>query len=491
MNEILNKNNEKYAKNCLYETINIATNFKLNNKFKEKIYNLENFEDLLKLPIEGTELRELLKYFEENILPYCSNFSNEKFMSFPDAGNSVAALSGAIFSDFLQQNLINASFCAPIATYIEIAVIKWLRELLGYKVKEINSILDVGGIITYGGTGSNVTAMLLARENHNHNAMVEGIKNPESYKVVVPRGIGHYSIKSSLMWIGCGDNIIEAPTKDYRYDLEELKKILIANKGEIMSVVAYVGDSRTQTIENLEELYKMVKSIDKNIWLHADACHGFVLAFSNKLKHKIKGIELFDSIATDPHKVLNVPYSISALLIKNPEKFNLVMSTSDLIMQEDFAFGQITPFIGSKSWVSLKLWFMIKNVGIEKIGEMIERRCEIAKYLGKKIQESKNFVLLNEVDFNSVVFMYIKDKKIKNFSVEQINNINFKIHKILVEKGEYHLHRFSIPDSRGIINKDAIMYPLRFMSGNPNVNEETINNLLTYIEEIATELDFN
>lgn len=491
MKEILNKDNEKYAKDCLYETIDIATKFKLNNKFKEKTFNTDSFEDLLKLPTEGTELNELLKYFEKDILPYCSNFSNEKFMSFPDAGNSVAALSGAILSDFLQQNLINASFCAPIATYIEIAVIKWLRELLGYEIKEINDIWDVGGVITYGGTGSNATAMLLARENSNQNTMTEGVKDPKNYKVIIPKGIGHYSIRSSLMWIGCGDNIIEAPTKNYRYDLEELKKILIANKGQIMSVVAYVGDSRTQTIENLKELYKTVKSIDENIWLHADACHGFVLAFSKKLKHKIDGIELFDSISTDPHKVLNIPYCISALLIKNPEKFNLTTSTSDLIMQEDFAFGQITPFIGSKSWVSLKLWFMIKNIGVEKIGKMIERRCEIAEYLSEKIQESKDFVLLNEVNFNSVVFMYVRNKELQNISVEQINDMNIKIHKILSEEGEYHLHKFSIPDNNGIIKKDEIVYPLRFMSGNPNISKKTINNLLIHIREIATNIDNN
>ena len=101
-----------------------------------------------------------------------------------------------------------------------------------------------------------------------------------------------------------------------------------------MCVVAYAGDSRTMSIENLQEVYEIVKSEDKNIWLHADACHGFSLAFSEKLKNKIKGLELFDSISTDPHKVLMIPYTLSALLIKEPEKIKMISSTSDLIMQE-------------------------------------------------------------------------------------------------------------------------------------------------------------
>ena len=319
------------------------------------------------MPIEGVELDKLVEKFKEEILPYCSNFSTTNFMGFPDAGNSIAGLSGAIFTDLLQQNLINSSFCAPIATFMEIAVIKWLRELVGYNIKPIKNIYDVGGIITYGGTGSNATAMLLARENHRKNTMGNGVTNPSDYKVIIPKAIGHYSIKSSCMWLGCGDNIIEVPINNFKYDLEKLREVIKNNKGKIMCVVAYVGDSRTMSIENLQGVYEVVKSEDKNIWIHADACHGFSLAFSEKIKNKINGLELFDSISTDPHKVLMIPYTLSALLIKDPEKIKMLSSTSDLIMQEPYAFGQVTPFIGSKSWISLKAWFVLKNLGVKEI----------------------------------------------------------------------------------------------------------------------------
>ncbi len=491
MKEILSKDNQKYAKECLNEALNIGLKFKLNNNFKEKKYTEQNFKELLKIPKKGTELKELLKNFEEDILPYCSNFSNENFMGFPDAGNSIAGISGALLTDFLQQNLINSSFCAPIATYMEIAVIKWLREIIGYEIKPINNIWDVGGIITYGGTGSNATAMLLARENFKKNTMKNGVKNPSNYKIVIPKGIGHYSIRSSSMWLGCGDNIIEVETENFRYNLEALEETLIKYRGKIMSVVAYVGDSRTMTIENLKAVYKLVKKIDSNIWLHADACHGFSLAFSKKLRQKIDGIECFDSISTDPHKVLTIPYCVSALLIKNPEKMKLITSTSDLIMQEDYAWGQITPFIGSKSWVSLKIWFMIKNIGIENIGKMIEERCEIAKKFADMIEKSDDFVLINDININSVVFMYVGSKKdiLRNEDIEKLNKLNIKLHCKMMDKGIYHLHKFSLPDDRGVLKKGAIIHPLRYMSGNPNINTKNLENVLNYIRTLAGEID--
>ena len=490
MKEIMNKKNIEYAQDCFEEALKIGFDFKLNNDFKQKKYAEENFEELLKTPMNGTELNELLNKFQKEILPYCSNFGNENFMGFPDAGNSIAGISGAILADFLQQNLINSSFCAPIATYMEIAVIKWFRELLGYEIKPINNIWDVGGVITYGGTGSNATAMLLARENFRRNTMQNGVENPSDYKVIIPKGIGHYSIKSSCMWLGCGNHVIEVETENFRYNLDELEKTLNENKGKIMCVVSYVGDSRTMTIENLKAVHKIVKKVDPNIWLHADACHGFSLAFSKKLKKKIEGIELFDSISTDPHKVLTIPYCVSALLIKDPEKFKLVTSTSDLIMQEDYAWGQITPFIGSKSWVSLKIWFAIQNLGVEKIGEIIETRCNMASKFASIINDTDDFIVLNDVNINSVVFMYVKDKnKIKDYNIDELNSLNIKIHEKMMDEGKYHLHKFSLPDDKGIIKKGATIYPLRYMSGNPNITEATLNDVLNYIRQIVKKIN--
>lgn len=490
MKDVLCENNKEIAKKCFEEAINIGIDFKINNKVKEKEINKEQLEEFLKLPIDSNNVENVLDYFKKNIIPYCTNFSNSKFMGFPDAGNTISGITGAILSDFMQQNMINSTFCAPIATYMEISVIKWLRELVGYKTKAINNIFDVGGIITYGGTGSNTTAMLLARENYVKNTMMNGVKKPEKYKIIIPKGIGHYSIKSASMWIGCGDNVIEVDTENFKYDLNALKKALNDNKGNIMSVVCYVGDSRTMTIDNLEDVYNLVKTFDNKIWLHADACHGFSLAFSDKLKYKIKGIEKFDSISTDPHKVLAIPYCISALLVKEPKKMQLISSSSDLIMQEDYAFGQITPFIGSKSWISLKLWFSMQNLGKNGYAKMIEKRCYLANYLKDKIIKSEKFILLNDVDINSVVFMYVKNKhKITEKDINILNKINSRIYTKMLCDGKYYLHKFTISDNKGILKKDAILIPLRYMSGNDNIEVSDIDEMFNYITMIGEEVN--
>ncbi|HVS58585.1 MAG TPA: pyridoxal-dependent decarboxylase [Candidatus Saccharimonadales bacterium] len=487
LSAILGEENLEEASQEFHDAVDIGLSFKMQQNVRNGDMQDLTAEFLVdELPQEGSDLKDVTKEFEKRFLPYCYNFASPRFMGFPDAGNSIAAITGSILSDFMQQNLINQSFCSPSGTFAEISVIRWLREIVGYKNgAKVNDIFDVGGVITPGGTSSNTIGILLARENHRANTMKEGVVLNDDHYVVVPKGIGHYSVKSAQMWIGCGNRLIEVETKDFRYDLDDLASKLRQYRGKIMAVVAYAGDSRTMTVDHLEAVAKIVKSIDPRIWLHADACHGFSLGFSEKLKYKLKGIEQFDSITTDPHKVMNTPYTISALLVKDPKKMRTVSSLSDLIMQEQYAFGQITPFVGSKPWSSLKIWFAMKNLGKKGFGEIIDKRHALANTLHAMVEERDDFVPINEVGINAVVFMYTGGQT--DLTLDELNELNKQIHSQLIAEGIYHLHQFSVPDP-GVFARGEIIYPLRFMSGNPLTTSKHLQDMLTYVAGLGTSI---
>ncbi len=484
--QILSNDTRQVATELLNRVVEIGVDFKLQAKTSSKQIDAASQDRIKKeaLPIQSTTPEVVLKDFCEQVLPYCYNFSSPNFMGFPDAGNSIAGLMGAVLSDFLQQNLINQSFCSPSGTFVEMAVINWLRQIVGYDQVEADDVFGAGGIVTGGGTTSNTIAMLIAREQFRPNTMTNGVAGKKGV-VIVPRGIGHYSVKSAQMWIGNGAAIVEVDTDGFRYDLSALRKALLEYKGRVSSVVAYVGDSRTMTIDNLNGIADLRDEVDPNIWLHADACHGFSLGFSSKLKHKIEGIERFDSITTDPHKVMNIPYTMSALLLKNPQKIKTAASLSDLIMQEQYAWGQVTPFIGSKSWISLKTWFAIKSLGVAGFGEIVERRHDMALRLQSRIHNSQDFVMINDVEINAVAFMYVGVPHLCD--VADLNRMNRAIHQRIIDDGLFHLHQFSIPDA-GIFKKGEILYPLRYMSGNPLVTEDSLDSLLSYIRQVAKEI---
>ena len=85
----------------------------------------EGVRDLLvdDLPVQGLTLSELVDEFTSRILPLCKNEASPRFMGFGDTGDDPAALAGGILAMFTQQNLINQSFDAPSATFVEIAVL--------------------------------------------------------------------------------------------------------------------------------------------------------------------------------------------------------------------------------------------------------------------------------------------------------------------------------------------------------------------------------
>ena len=57
----------------------------------------------------------------------------------------------------------------------------------------------------------------------------------------------------------------------------------------------------------------------------------------------------------------------------------------------------------------------------------------------------------------------------------------------MLEEGKCHLHQFSIPD-RGIFKKGEIVYPLRFMSGNPNTSKKDLHDMIEYVQTLGNEL---
>ena len=191
----------------------------------------------------------------------------------------------------------------------------------------------------------------------------------------------------------------------------------------------------------------------------------------------------------DPHKVLCIPYVLSALTFKNPKDFELIASNSDLIMKEDFAFGQITPMLGSRAFNSLKLWAVIKALGREKIGEMVMKRHLLACTLFKKLSCDSRFIVVNKkVGINSVLFMI----KPQNWDgdVDRLNAFNRIVYRKLFDENKFYLHNFPFPDVRGQFNGQTV-YPLRYMSGNYLANEKELDEMINAVKETADEVEKN
>ncbi|OAQ71880.1 pyridoxal-dependent decarboxylase protein [Purpureocillium lilacinum] len=494
--EFVSHDNISSVLETLYGAIEMGVQFKAREKVIEHL-PLDTLAGKIMQPIPetGQNLSETLQEFQETVLRHSTNFGSKNFMAFPDCGNSVSALAGAFLMNCMNQNLINSKHCAPAASMVEINVIQWLRELVGYTVKrDVNNIFDVGGTVVTGGVLANATAMLMARERAFPGTKDKGTSfDPSRVRVILPQYVEHYSIRASLGWLGLGEeNVIRVRTKDFRIDLSDLEHLLEDNAGNyhFMAIVAYAGDSRSMTIDNFAAVHELAKK--HNIWFHIDACHGLQYAFSDALKPRLGDIHLGDSITIDPHKILFLPYNLSAVLVKDPESFRAISGTSDLIMKENYAFGQMTPFIGSKAFWSLKLWFTWKTLGRKNIGDLIERRHNLAAYLTEQLQQCRDFLVLNhEVNINSVMFMYKPshfqpDSVALDDYVQRLNELNKEIQNTLFCEGDFYVHTFSIPDLGNVVGTgERMLQPLRYMCGNPLTAETDIDALISRVRKLG------
>ena len=109
----------------------------------------------------------------------------------------------------------------------------------------------------------------------------------------------------------------------------------------------------------------------------------------------------------------------------------------------------------------------------------------MALFLEKILNDSEDFIVINNVKINSVMFMYIRNKKNIEYNIEELNYINKKIKEIIGKEGIYYLHQFSILDNIGKLKKNAIIYPLRYMSGNDNIKRDDIIKMVRYVRNIA------
>ncbi|KAH6672134.1 pyridoxal phosphate-dependent transferase [Halenospora varia] len=477
------------------QVLDIGINLKSQPEVRQKQVGVRATQSFGPMPEDGVSSDQLLECFRE-IAQHSTNFASPKFLGFPDAANSIPALGAAMMVPFINQNMCNQDIQAPAASFIEMEVVHWLRQQLGFQVpSEYTTVTEVGGIMTAGGCLSNTVGMMAAREALFPGSGMTGLPVVASQiRVLVPDVIEHYSIRSAMAWLGMGEtNVVRVPVDDvYRMKIHELERIIKEERAaghHILACIAYAGDSRSMRIDNLRDVGVVLRK--HKIWFHVDACHGSQLAFSRTHRHRIAGIEEADSVTIDPHKVLWIPYMCSFALFKDPKSLANVSTNSDLILKTQWSLGQITPCVGSKAFDALKLWSTIKYFGRSGIESLIDARLALTEEFQNEIDRHTEVILLNVTDINACMFIFMpqslhQGKRISGKDVEKLNDCNLFIKTAILESGDALVHGFNLKRvSHPLLPEDDIVYVLRTINGNPLTTAGHLKEILDTVVELG------
>lgn len=403
----------------LHAAVDVGMRFAHADERGDRFINHAEPDELLKLaaeplPASGADFDAVLTEAEQRFITYSISQAHRGYLAFPDSGNAVAAVAGSMLTRLLNQNLIAVDRSAPAATFVTVKVIEWLRQLVGYEtmpLTEFRGVKDVAGVWTTGGHMSNHMAMLTALGHRFPEARQRGLRALDTEPVVIMAGpIAHYSHSDAGFHLGLGwDAVRHVPARpDYTTDPEAVEAML-ADPPDGMTpfmVIGVAGNCRTTGLDDLASIAEVCARHD--VWFHADACHGGSLLFSERRKREcLTGIEQADSVSLDPHKGLFTPYPSSYVLFRQRGVLNQ-FSRHVTTVEEDgcWDLGLITPFFGSVGFEALPTWMLLKHLGTERLGDLVESRHALVRHLQRRLDDSALFVRLNDVDFYRLAWVF-------------------------------------------------------------------------------------
>ncbi|GAA4714927.1 pyridoxal-dependent decarboxylase [Phytohabitans rumicis] len=460
------------------------------------------------LPSEGSDLDAVLADLEAKIVPYSVSQSHPRYLAFPDSGNAIAAMAGGLLGRLLNQNLIAVDRSAPAATFVEIQVIEWLRDLVGYEsapLTDLRGVKDVAGLWATGGHLSNHLAILVALGRRFPEVRRHGLPAMGTRPTVVMAGpIAHYSHSDAAFHLGLGwDGIVNVGARSgYTTDPAAVEAALAdppAGTTPFM-VVGVAGNCRTTGLDDLATLAEICRR--HGVWFHVDACHGGSLIFSERLRRRhLAGIEHADSVSLDPHKGLFTPYPSSYVLFRQRGVLTQFSRHETAVMADDcWDLGLITPFLGSRGFESLATWTLLRHVGVRRLGDLVESRQAHVRYLERRIDETGLFISLNDVDFYRLAFVLCPPTirqairalppERRRHAARVVSQYTSRLNAMLYQSGEVCFDEHTLADLADRIGAGAdISYTIMAACpGNPLITQADLDRAVEYLTHAARPL---
>ena len=388
-------------------------------------------------PEKGIANEEILERFTQDVAPHAMQVSSPRYYGqFNPTPLPIGVWADALASA-LNQNA-GAWRNGPTSAMIEARVLRWLCELIGYGPESF-------GVLASGGTEANLIALKCARDRAHLTTIKQGLRSAPGDLTVYASDQCHFSIERSVDILGLGRNSLRKIATDENFHIrtDALQKQIEADRSAGCTpccVIGIAGATSTGVIDPLAELSAIAR--ENHCWYHVDAAYGGTLAFSEKHRGKLKGIELADSVTFDPHKWMFVPFACGAVLVRDggrvlrdsfditPEYLNEDRGGADVEF-DFFRYGQM----GTRRFSSLKLWMALKSMGRQGYAAVIERQIELTDYLAGRLDELADFKRVGAVETAVCCFRFLPEKLKDADGVEQ-DRLQQKLQQKIERSGE-------------------------------------------------------
>ena len=297
---------------------------------------------------------------------------------------------------------------SPAATEVELHLMDFLARRIGLP-------RAASGVMTSGGTASNVLGLTLARSWAASQIGVDVLRTglPEEARQwrFVASDQAHFSIQRAAAQLGLGRDAVVSVATDARgaMSIEALDATLesLASQGRrVIAVCATAGTTDLGAIDPLRDVAERARAL--GAWYHVDAAVAGAFIMSDVLRERVRGLELADSVTVDFHKLWWQPFNASALVVRDVERFDLLRVRSNYLDRGDELDGMVN-LVGrsldtSRRFDAAKVVASLRSLGQRTFAAMLEHLVDLSTYTASVITRSGTFELLAEPSSVSCVF---------------------------------------------------------------------------------------
>lgn len=355
-------------------------------------------------------------------------------------------LSVAVAADALASST-NASLDTYDSGPSAIAVERWLiRALAG--LAGLGPSAD--GVLTPGGSMSNLLGLLLARDA---GALRLGVNVREHGVTALPGPVvlcselAHFSVQRACAALGLGEHAVRAvPTDHDRRMQPAALDAMLRHLGPDHTPLAVVATAGTTDFGSIDPLPLIADiAADHGIWLHVDAAYGFGSVFSDRLRHKLTGLELADSITLDLHKIGWQPAAASVLLVSDASAFAALDREVAYLNPADDADAGYDGLLGRSLQTTrrpdaLKMAATLLAHGRQGLGAMVDACHDLARHAEQRVADETELHLVSPAELTTVVFRYGHDRH----APDVVDRVNSELRRRLLESGEALIGRTAV-----------------------------------------------
>ena len=370
-------------RNGYLQQIQNYTNCFINDIEKTKAYSDKKVNQAV-LSINGIKkpLSRLIKTYANEVVNKGINAASGGHIGYIPGG-SIYTSALADYLAAVTNEYAGLFYASPGAVTIENEILNWMKSIFGFPE-------DSAGTLTSGGSIANLIALTAARDHYK-------IKSDKITKSVVYLSLlTHHCINKALKIIGLEDVILRYSDldKNSRIDTDKLNQQIHKDKTDGLNpflIIATAGTTDTGAVDPLMELGGIARA--NNLWYHIDAAYGGFFILTEQKKEMFKGIEMADSLVTDPHKGLFIPYGSGAVLVKNKEAITHSHQYTANYMQDAtrsitnmYEPADMSPEL-TRHFRALRIWLPLQIHGLEPFIACLDEKLLLTIYFRTKLQE--------------------------------------------------------------------------------------------------------